>query len=103
MAAHRKVIKVLDAASGLGEEFISVDNILNYRLSISGTAGANIKAFYIEQIKNNAFFYLKIYCANWAGAIVNLQSKSTNVDDEWSNTGDVIKKDSVKTFIYDRL
>lgn len=90
---YPRVIKVLDSTKGESETFFSVDNILNYKLVIKGLPDANIKAFYREPLKNTAFFYLKIYCEDWANSNVELQSQSAHEDDNWSDTGLIINKD----------
>lgn len=97
-----KVIKVLDATtSGSESVFKSVDNILQYRLLITGTALANIKAFYVQQSPSSQAFPIKIKCDNWNGASVQLQAKTVDSDDDWSSTGDdPFTEDSLAMFFY---
>ena len=93
--------KILDATTGEGKEFKSADQILDYKLVIDGTAGAAIKAFYVEKAKTLNAFFIKFQCADWGGATVKLQCKTQNADDTtFSDTGDIIKKDTLKIFHY---
>ncbi len=93
-------IKVLDAVSGEGEEFTGIDNLLDYKLVISGTANANIKAFFAEQTRDIAIFFLKVMCTDWNGATVALHAKSQNSDDEFSETGIVFTENKALVYSY---
>lgn len=97
------VTKLLDQTSGESQEFDSLYNLLKYKLVITGSPLANIKAFFIEQDDlNKKFFYLKIYCSNWNNATVELKAKSPSDEDIFSSTGldDVFNQDDIKLFNY---
>lgn len=112
-------IKILDASSGNSQEFYdnlfnsSLQNIksnLSYRLAIVGSPLANIKAFVVSGYSNSSgyankttefSFSIKVSCANWNGASVKIQAKTSHADDAFTDTGDIFTKDeAIDKLIY---
>ena len=94
--------KILDATTGSSEEFDSLDNLLKYRFTISGTPSANIKVFIKKQTVDSKIMYVKASCTAWNGASLELEAKTKHDDDAFSSTGsdDVITEDDVRIFDY---
>lgn len=100
MSELHKPLIVLNQTSGEGEPFDGLDGLLKYRLVISGTAGANIKAFINNQIPDAKAFYIAVQCSNWNGAVVTLQGKVPHEDHTFQNTDDIWIKDDIKVYHY---
>lgn len=100
MSSFSNLQKVLDATSGEGGEFDSLDGLLKYKLVITGTPLASIKAFYAPQLPNSSAFFLKIKCDDWNAATVYLHGKTRHPDDDFSETGDRFTENEIQPFIY---
>ncbi len=100
MSSFDKVQKVLDATTGESDEFEALEGILKYKLVITGTPLANIKAFFIPQYRSSSAYFLKVKCDNWNSATVTLLAKTKHSEDDFSNTGDSFTENEVQPFIY---
>ncbi len=100
MSSFSDVQKVLDAISGESVEFDSLDGLLKYKLVITGTPLANIKAFYAPQLPNSSAFFLKIKCDDWNAATVHMYGKTRHPDDDFNETGDSFTENEIQPFIY---
>jgi hypothetical protein len=94
--------KILDATTGSSDEFDSLDNLLTYRFTVSGTPSANIKVFIKKQTVDSKIMYVKASCATWNSASLVLEAKTKHTDDDFSSTGtdDTIVEDDVRIFDY---
>ena len=91
--------KIIDSLSGEAQ-FTTSDQILTYKLIITGSPGANIKAFINDKYKSFNGWFIKINCTNWNGAEVKLYCKTNHLDDEFTDTGIIFIKDQLQMFKY---
>lgn len=90
--------KILDASSGESTAFRIKDETLLFKLSISGTPGANVKAFLCQSQNDQQF--LKINCSSWSGASVALLAHTGHADDSYSASGVVFTEDTLEIHFF---
>ena len=102
MSSLNDTKRILNATSGDSAELKSIDNILTYKFTISGTPSANIIIDVNEQLPNKPIFFIQASCTNWNGASVELFAKTTYAGDTFTSTGpnDIITQDLLTSFDY---
>tara|TARA_Y100000401_G_scaffold29233_2_gene21293 strand:- start:8222 stop:8575 length:354 start_codon:yes stop_codon:yes gene_type:complete len=82
-----RFIKILDSNTdgSYSDEISNDDKDLLLRLKIVGTPNANIKAFIRSQAEGviKKANYLRVYCDNWGGAVIHIESRSGHEEDEY--------------------